>query len=65
MLFQKVEKNSARFRSIALEGIEPGKIQVGLIESRRNADGFLKTFLRFFPALRSQIENTEVVEGYS
>src|ERR1700674_227063 len=64
MLFQYVEKNSARFPGIAFEGIEPREIQVGLIESWRNTDGFLKAFLRFFLALRSQIENTEVVEGF-
>src|SRR5258708_2906503 len=64
MLLQKLEKNSARFRHISLEGIESGKIQVRLIESWRNTDGFFKAFLRFLRPLRSQIENAKVVEGF-
>src|SRR5439155_21185320 len=64
MLLEKVQQfRSCLFRSLLLR-IDSGKIQIWLIETRRNPDALFKTRHRIIAPLRNQIEYAEVVQSF-
>jgi hypothetical protein len=63
MLFEELEQDGASFARRALHAVDPGQVQIRLIENRGNADALFETGDCLIPPLSAQVKYSEVVQG--
>src|SRR2546422_5884454 len=64
MLFEKFLKNCTSLARLTFQRIDPGKVQVRLIESGRHPNALFETCDRFIPLPGAQVKYTEIVQGF-
>jgi len=64
MLFKKCEQNATSFIRRVFKCIDPGQVQIRLIERGRNANAFFKARDGFVSLLSTQIKYPKIIQGF-
>src|SRR5580693_10805490 len=63
MLLEKFKQDSPGFVRSALDGKDPGEVQVRLIERGRNPDALFETGDCFVPPPRAQVKHAKIIQS--